>query len=99
MYVCQGSSDGDEIRSGNVIDLYPTNPLTHICNQKASENSPGVVPTKTKYIIASGKQVLTLLQSAATVIPVPMLREAIGVAVKIIEVCEVRGILPKMIVI
>lgn len=45
------------------------------------------------YITASGKQVLTLLQSAAAVIPVPMLREAIGVAVKIIEVCEVREIL------
>ena len=49
----------------------------------------------TKYITASGKQVLTLLQSAAAVIPVPMLREAIGVAVKIIEVCEVREILPR----
>ena len=49
----------------------------------------------TKYITASGKQVLTLLQSAAAVIPVPLLQEAIGVAVKIIEVCEVREILPR----
>ena len=49
----------------------------------------------TKYITASGKQVLTLLQSAATVIPVPMLQEAIGAAVKIIELCEVRQILPR----
>jgi len=39
----------------------------------------------TKYIAASKKQVLTLLRSAAAVIPVPMLHEAIGVAVKIIE--------------
>jgi hypothetical protein len=44
---------------------------------------------------ASGKQVLTLLQSAAAVIPVPMLKEVIGVAVKIIEVCEVREIPPR----
>jgi hypothetical protein len=49
----------------------------------------------TKYITASGKEVLTLLQSAAALIPVPMLREAIGVAVKIIEVCGVRKILRK----
>ena len=49
----------------------------------------------TEYITASGKQVLTLLQSAATVIPVPMLKEAIGVAIKIIEVCEVRKILAR----
>jgi hypothetical protein len=58
--------------------------------QKSSENSQKVVPTTIKYITASGKQVLTLLQSAAAVIPVPMLKETIGVAVKIIEVCEVR---------
>ena len=49
----------------------------------------------TKYISASGKQVLTLLQSAAAIIPIPMLQEAINVAVKIIEVCEVREILPE----
>ena len=69
----------------------------HICNQtrKSFENSPEVVPTTTKYITASGKQVLTLLQSAAAVIPVPMLKEAIGVAIKIIEVCEVREIRPQ----
>lgn len=45
------------------------------------------------YITASGKQALILLQSAAAVIPVPLLQEAIGVALKIIEVCEVREIL------
>ena len=78
-----------------MVDLYPTNSLTHICNQKSSENSPEVVPTRTKYITASGKQVLTLLKSAAAVIPVPMLQEAIGVAVKIIEVCQVRKTLPR----
>ena len=30
-----------------------------------------------------------LLQSAATLIPVPLIKEAIGVALKIIDVCEV----------
>ena len=38
------------------------------------------------------KEVLTLAQSAASVIPVPFLKEAIGVALKIIQVCEVRRI-------
>jgi hypothetical protein len=57
------------------------------------ENHRTVVPTTAQYIAATGKEALALLQSAASVIPVPLLKEAIGVAVKIIEVCEVRGIL------
>ena len=32
---------------------------------------------------------MTLLQSAASLIPVPLIKEAIGVALKIIELCEV----------
>lgn len=55
--------------------------------EQSAENAE-VVPTTTKYITASGKQALTLLQSAAAVIPVPFLQEAIGVALKIIDVCE-----------
>ena len=35
------------------------------------------------------KEVLTLAQSAASIIPVPLLKESIGVALKIIQVCEV----------
>ena len=34
-----------------------------------------------------------LLQSAAGLIPVPLIQEAIGVALKIINVCEVRKIM------
>jgi len=36
------------------------------------------------------------LQSAASVIPVPLLQETIGVALKIIEICEVCGIPPRV---
>ena len=43
--------------------------------------------------MATGKQALALLQTAAGVIPVPLLQDAIGVAMKIIEVCEVSRIL------
>ena len=38
--------------------------------------------------MATGKQTLKVLQSAAAFIPVPLIREAVGVALKIIEVCE-----------
>ena len=38
--------------------------------------------------MATGKQVLKVLQSAAAFIPVPLIREAVGVALKIMEVCE-----------
>ena len=58
------------------------------------ENSQSVVPTKTDYAMATVKEVLTLAHSAAPVIPVPFLKEAIGVALKIIELCEVCGIPP-----
>ena len=43
-----------------------------------------------KYITATGKEVLTVLRSAAGLIPVPMLQDAIEIALKIIELCEVR---------
>ena len=58
--------------------------------QKLSENSRTTVPTTTDYISATGKEVLVVLQSAAKIIPVPFLQDAIGVALKIIQVCEVR---------
>ena len=58
--------------------------------QNLVANSQSVVPTKTEYTIATVKEVLTLSQSAAGVMPVPFLQEAIGVALEIIEVCEVR---------
>jgi hypothetical protein len=55
-----------------------------------SEKPDEVVPTTTNYITATGKQALLLLQSAGALIPVPMIQDAIGVALKIIEICEVR---------
>jgi len=42
-----------------------------------------------EYTTATGKEILTLLQSAAGVMPVPLLQDAIGVAVKIVQACEV----------
>ena len=36
-----------------------------------------------------------MLQSAASLIPVPLIKEIIGVALKIIELCEVCTIPPK----
>jgi hypothetical protein len=58
-----------------------------------SETTRAVVPSTTQYIVATGKQALALLQTAASVTTVPLLQDAIEIARKIIEVCEVRGIL------
>ena len=44
--------------------------------------------------MATVKEVLTMAQSASSVIPVPFLKEAIGVALKIIQLCEVRQVPP-----
>ena len=62
--------------------------------QKLPENPQSNVPKKMNYTVATVKEVLTLSQSAAAVVPVPFLQEAIGVALKIIQVCEVRRIPP-----
>jgi len=66
--------------------------------KKLSENSGTAAPTTRDYIKATGIEVLTVLQSAASVIPVPLLQNAIGVALKIIQICEVRLILPLKVV-
>jgi hypothetical protein len=73
-----------------VVGSRPAIPLTNIGIQNLSEKSRTAVPTTTDYITAAGKEVLIVLQSAAKVIPVPLLQDVIGVALKIIEVCEVR---------
>ena len=46
--------------------------------------------------MTSRKQALLVLQSTAALISVPLLQEAIGVALMIVEVCEVREILGKL---
>ena len=73
-----------------MVGSRPAIPLTDIGIQKLSEFARTAVPTTTDYITATGKEVLIVLQSAAEVIPVPLLQEAIAVALKIIEICEVR---------
>ena len=90
MYLCRGPSYGDKSQGGGErIDSYPPISLTHICNQESSDNPREVIPTTAQYITATGKQALTLLQSAAPFIPVPLIKAAVDIALKIIEVCEV----------
>ena len=60
-----------------------------------SDNPQEVIPTTSQYIMAAGEQTLVGLQSAAAFIPVPLIREAVEVALRIIEVCEVRKISPR----
>ena len=97
VYLCGWWSYGDKYQGGGKrIDSYPpfSESLTHIWIQESSEIPREVIPTTSKYIAATGKQALTLLQSAASLIPVPLIKEAIGVALKIIELCEVCTISP-----
>ena len=77
-----------------MVGSRPAISLIPIFIQQLAENSQSVVPTKKDYAMATVKEVLTLAQSAASVIPVPFLEEAIGVALKIIQLCEVRRISP-----
>ena len=70
-----------------MVGSRPAISLTSIWIQNLFENSDSVVPTKTDYTMATVKEVLTLSQS---LMPVPFLQEAIRVALKIIQICEVR---------
>ena len=47
------------------------------------------IPKTQEYVTAGGKEVIKVLQSAAELVPVPLLKDALGVAITIIEVCEV----------
>jgi len=58
--------------------------------QKLSVCSQQVVPTIKDYAMTTVKEVLSMLQTVAGLAPVPFLPEAIGLMLKIIEVCEVR---------
>ena len=81
---------GAENRRSEMVDSRPIISLTSMWIQNLVENSQSVVPTKIDYAMATVKEVLTLSQSAAAVIPIPFLKEAIGAALMIIQVCEVR---------
>lgn len=48
-----------------------------------------IVPSPLEYTIATGKETLRILKSAATLIPVPFLQDAIQVALTVLELCEV----------
>ena len=77
-----------------MVGSCPAISLTSICIQILAENSQSLIPTKTDYALATVKEVLTLARSAASVVPVPFLQEAIEVALKIIQLCEVCSIPP-----
>ena len=70
-----------------MVSSPPAISLTSIWIQQLSQN---IVPTIADYAMATVKEVLTLAQSAASVIPIPFLKEAIVVALRIIQLCEVR---------
>jgi len=46
-------------------------------------------PNPQEYVANGGKEVLRVLQLAAELIPVPLLRNVLGAAIKVVEVCEV----------
>lgn len=81
----------DEVR-GSICVLQKS--LMDIWIQKLSENSQMVVPV-TEYDMASVKAVLTMSQSVAGFMPVSLwMQDSNGVALSIIELCEVFWILP-----
>ena len=75
MYLCGGPSYGDKFQGGcERIDSYLPSHLSDAhFESESSENLQEDIPTTAKYITATGKQALILLQSAASLIPVPLI--------------------------
>jgi len=69
------------------LNLHPVTFTDFSQNQAAEEKY--VIPETREYVAASGKGVIMVLRSAAELVPVPLLKDALGLAIKIIEVCEV----------
>ena len=92
--VWKGTVFGAWIWRGEGVVWCFVNSLTDIWIQTLSESSRTGVSTKLEYTAATGKEVLILLQSAAGVMPVPLLQDAIGVASKVVQLCEVGWIPP-----
>lgn len=61
-----------------------------VCISDNDDKRASVVPATLEYAMESGKETLKVLKSAANLIPVPFLQEAIQVALKVLELCEVR---------
>jgi len=57
------------------------------------QTTQSIVPSTLEYTAATGIQILTVLSSAATLVPVPLLQEAIKVALNVLEACEVHQLL------
>jgi hypothetical protein len=48
------------------------------------------IPSKSEYAAEGGKEMLEVLQTAAKFVPIPFIQEAIAVALKVLQACEVR---------
>jgi len=78
------------MRSGGLLIRVLQKSLTDIWIQKLSENSQMAVPV-TEYNTASVEAVLTMSQSVAGFMPVPLaMQDSNRVALSIIQLCEVR---------
>jgi hypothetical protein len=47
------------------------------------------IPSTQEYVLEASKDTLNVLKSAAELVPVPLLKEVLGLGVTIIEICQV----------
>ena len=59
------------------------------CSQSLEITEASGTPNVKEYAMSGGKEILEVLQSASDLIPVPLLNEALGIAIKILTACEV----------
>lgn len=67
-------------------------PLTTPMSQFANDEEKAT-PSTTEYIYDGGKQTILILKAAAGFIPAPYIKDAIGVALAVIDACEVSALL------
>ena len=63
--------------------------LTAFLHLQPADHGHQITPTLREYSFEAGKQTIELLEKAAGLIPVPFAKEAVGVALALINACEV----------
>jgi len=59
-------------------------------SQIQAQQKKSAAPNTQEYVTAGGEEVIKVLQSAAELVPVPLLSNVLGVAIKVIEMCKVK---------
>jgi len=65
--------------------------LNALAAQPQCEVHPNPPHGTQEYVAAGGMRVMRMLQAAAELVPIPLLKDALSLTIRIIEVCDVSA--------